>query len=61
MSGTGAPDVCKMTNMPFPLRVIKPKRNGDTIQEINTFDGDGMCMGFHDCLHVIGINLYQLF
>lgn len=26
---------------------IKLKRNGETIQEINTFDGDGMCMGFH--------------
>ncbi|GGA82123.1 hypothetical protein [Puia dinghuensis] len=27
--------------------IIKLKRNGETIQEINTFDGDGMCMGFH--------------
>ena len=23
------------------------ERNGETIQEINTFKGDGMCMGFH--------------
>lgn len=27
--------------------IIKLKRNGETIQEINTSDGDGMCMGFH--------------
>jgi len=27
--------------------IIKLKRNGETIQEINTFDGDGMCVGFH--------------
>jgi hypothetical protein len=27
--------------------IIKLKRDGETIQEINTLDGDGMCMGFH--------------
>jgi hypothetical protein len=27
--------------------IIKLKSQGDTIQEINTLDGDGMCMGFH--------------
>jgi hypothetical protein len=27
--------------------IIKLKSNGETIQEINTLDGDGMCMGFH--------------
>lgn len=27
--------------------IIKLERNGETIQEINTFHGDGMCMGFH--------------
>ena len=27
--------------------VIKLERNGETIQEINTFNGDGMCMGYH--------------
>jgi len=24
------------------------ERNGEVIQKINTFHGDGMCMGFHD-------------
>lgn len=27
--------------------IIKLERNGVTIQEIRTFHGDGMCMGFH--------------
>lgn len=27
--------------------IIKLKSRGETIQEINTLDGDGMCMGFH--------------
>lgn len=27
--------------------IIKLERNGEAIQEINTFHGDGMCMGFH--------------
>ena len=27
--------------------IIKLTSNGETIQEINTFDGDGMCMAFH--------------
>lgn len=26
---------------------IKLERNGETIQVINTLEGDGMCMGFH--------------
>ena len=27
--------------------VITLERNGEKIQEINTFNGDGMCMGYH--------------
>jgi hypothetical protein len=27
--------------------IIKLERNGETLQEINTIHGDGMCMGFH--------------
>jgi|SRR5688572_26198395 len=27
--------------------VIRLRRKGETIQEMNTFDGDGMCMAFH--------------
>lgn len=28
--------------------MIRLENNGKIIQEINTFDGDGMCMGFHN-------------
>ena len=31
----------------FIESIIKLQRDGEVIQEINTFDGDGMCMGFH--------------
>ena len=31
----------------FIERIIKLQRDGEVIQEINTFNGDGMCMGFH--------------
>jgi hypothetical protein len=27
--------------------IIKLEKDGETIKEINTFNGDGMCMGFH--------------
>ena len=27
--------------------IIKLQKNNETIQEINTFNGDGMCMAFH--------------
>lgn len=30
--------------------VIQLNQNGETVQEINTLDGDGMCMGFHGWL-----------
>ena len=31
-------------------QVIQLNQNGETVQEINTLDGDGMCMGFHGWL-----------
>lgn len=27
--------------------IISLDKDGETIQELNTFNGDGMCMGFH--------------
>lgn len=30
--------------------VIQLNQNGETVQEINTLDGDGICMGFHGWL-----------
>lgn len=30
--------------------VIQLNQNGETVQKINTLDGDGMCMGFHGWL-----------